>query len=150
MKPPPVSGHPRPSAFRVRKALSAFVVSVLAGASCSSGASAPTAPSALGPAAPAAAIPPATGTITITSIGVSPAEITIAVGGRVTFTNNDVIPHDIAGGPDPANPDCLEINEVGFLAPGQSRATAPFPAPRACAYHDHAHSAHVTGRIVIR
>jgi plastocyanin len=88
--------------------------------------------------------------VTITGTGVTPGEITVAVGGRITFVNNDVIPHDIAGGPDPARPDCLEINQVGFLAPGQSRQTAPFPAARTCEYHDHAHSAYVTGRIVIR
>jgi hypothetical protein len=68
----------------------------------------------------------------------------------VTFVNNDVIPHDIFGGPDPARPDCHEIDAVGFLAPGQSRQTAPFPQARACDYHDHAHSAHVTGRIIIQ
>jgi plastocyanin len=88
--------------------------------------------------------------VTITSTGVTPAEITVAVGGRVLFVNNDVIAHDIAGGPDPARPDCLEINQVGFLSPGQSRQTAPLPEARTCEYHDHAHSAYVSGRIVIR
>ena len=58
---------------------------------------------------------------------------------------------DIAGGPDPATPDCREIDAVGFLAPGQSRQTAPLPVARTCDYHDHQNHAPIfTGRIVIR
>lgn len=80
-----------------------------------------------------------------------PTELTVAVGSRVTFVNNDVIPHDIAGGPDPANPDCHEIDAAGFLTPGQSRQTAPLPVARDCDYHDHSfHSPVFTGRILIR
>jgi plastocyanin len=110
----------------------------------SSGSGSPAAPTA--PSAPA---PPAT--VTITASGVSPREVTIAVGGRVTFVNNDAIPHDVAGGPDPANPDCREIDAVGFLTPGQTRQTAPLPTARTCEYHDHGfHSALFNGRIVIR
>jgi hypothetical protein len=75
----------------------------------------------------------------------------VAVGERVTFINNDVQPHDIAGGPDPATPDCREIDAVGFLVPGQSRQTAPLPIARTCDYHDHQNHAPIfTGRIVIR
>jgi hypothetical protein len=88
--------------------------------------------------------------MTITNQGVTPREITIAVGGRVLFVNNDMFSHDIAGGPDPSRPDCPEINEAGFLAPGQSRQTAPLTGPRTCEFHDHAHFAHVFGRIVIQ
>jgi plastocyanin len=88
--------------------------------------------------------------MTITNAGVMPVEITIAVGGRVLFVNNDIFAHDVAGGPDPSRPDCPEINEVGFIAPGQSRQTAPFPAARTCEFHDHAHYPHVFGRIVVR
>jgi plastocyanin len=88
--------------------------------------------------------------VTITSNGVSPGEIRTAVGSRVTFVNNDSIPHDIMGGPDPARPDCREIDSVGFLTPGQSRMTAPFERARLCEYHDHAfHAPAFNGRIVI-
>jgi plastocyanin len=90
-------------------------------------------------------------TVTILPSGVSPREITVAVGDRVTFMNNDVQPHDVAGGPDPATPDCHEINAVGFLLPGQSRQTAPLPSVRSCDYHDHSNHAPIfNGRIVIR
>ena len=64
----------------------------------------------------------------ITANGVSPKELTIQVGGTVTFVNNDRIPHDMAGGPDPQHPDCPEIDAVGFLTPGQERATGPISA----------------------
>ena len=89
--------------------------------------------------------------MSITAAGVSPREITVPVGGRVTFVNNDNIPHDVAGGPDPAHPDCREIDAVGFLTPGQSRQTAVLPTARTCDYHDHGfHSTLFNGRIVIR
>jgi plastocyanin len=80
-----------------------------------------------------------------------PSEVVIAVGGRVTFVNNDTIPHDIMGGPDPARPDCHEIDAVGFLTPGQSGQTAPLPTARTCEYHDHFfHASVFYGKIVIQ
>jgi len=89
--------------------------------------------------------------VTITANGTTPNEIVTEVGTRVTFINNDAIPHDVNGGPDPAHPDCREIDVVGFLTPGQQRATAPFPASRTCEYHDHSfHSSIMNGTIVIR
>ena len=75
----------------------------------------------------------------------------MAVGGRVTFVNKDTIAHDIMGGPDPARPDCHEIDAVGFLTPGQSGQTAPLLNVRTCDYHDHFfHSVTFTGKIVIQ
>jgi hypothetical protein len=90
----------------------------------------PTAPS---PPAPG---PPGT-TITVTSSGVSPQELTVAVGSRVTFTNADTRPHDFSGGPDPSQPECPEIDAAGFVAPGQSRQTGVFTTARTCRFHDH-------------
>ena len=89
--------------------------------------------------------------MTISSSGVSPGDVQTAVGTRVMFVNNDSIPHDIMGGPDPTRPDCHEIDSVGFLTPGQSRQTAPFPHARLCEYHDHSfHSPLFNGRILIQ
>jgi len=117
----------------------------LAAAGCGSSAS----PS--GPSTSPAPTPDRPATITITASGVSPREVLTTIGSRVTFVNNDVIPHDIAGGPDPSRPDCHEIDAVGFLTPGQSRQTNPFERARTCEYHDHsAHSPNVAGRIIIR
>jgi plastocyanin len=129
--------------------LSACALAAMAIA-CGSGYSSestPTAPTTVTPAPPAT--PP--NTVTIRPNGMSPVEITVSVGARVTFVNNDVIPHDVAGGPDPNNPDCREIDAVGFLTPGQSKQTEPLPVARTCDYHDHSfHSALYNGRIVIR
>jgi plastocyanin len=89
--------------------------------------------------------------VTISAAGVSPVDVSVSVGGRVTFFNNDTIPHDVAGGPDPAHPDCPEVDAVGFLTPGQRRETRSFPAARTCEFHDHGfHSTIFNGRIVIR
>lgn len=89
--------------------------------------------------------------VRITAAGVNPVEISVRVGDRVTFTNQDAQPHDVAGGPDIAHPDCREIDAVGFLVTGQSRQTAPLPDARVCDYHDHSNHAPIfNGRIIIR
>jgi hypothetical protein len=93
--------------------------------------------------------PPAFPTVRLTPAGPDPREIVIRVGERITFINNDVNSHHIAGGPDPAHPDCREIDNVGFLVPGQSRQTLDLPAARTCEYHDHVTPTWV-GRVVIR
>ena len=82
----------------------------------------------------------------------SPLEITIAVGQRVTFVNNDTRAHDLIGGVDPSNPDCPEIAEAGFLTPGQRRDTGVFTTARTCEYHDHTMLSvpAFQGRIIIR
>ncbi len=138
-------------AYRRRKILSSLVTIALAAlaSTCGGGSSggAPPGPPT-GPTPPPPADPPI---IRIAATGADPRQLVVAVGERVTFVNNDVQPHDIQGGPDPANPDCREIDAVGFLVPGQSRQTAPLPVARTCDYHDHQNHAPIfTGRIVIR
>jgi plastocyanin len=91
--------------------------------------SSPTAPSSTSGASGA--------TVTITAAGVSPREVRIRAGSRVTFVNNDTRSHNIASDPHPEHTDCREINQVGFLQPGQSRETGNFVTPRTCGYHDH-------------
>ena len=82
----------------------------------------------------------------------SPLEITIAAGQRVTFVNNDTRPHDLVGGVDPNHPDCPEIAQAGFLTPGQRRDTGIFTTARTCEYHDHTMLSvpAFQGRIIIR
>ncbi len=114
----------------------------------------PTAPTPSSPAPPA----PGGGTITpdltitVTSSGVSPFELTVPVGARVTFRNLDVRAHDFSGGPDPATPECAEIDQAGFVASGQSRQTGVFAVARTCRFHDHAYLGvpAFTGRIVVQ
>lgn len=82
----------------------------------------------------------------------SPLELTINVGQRVAFVNNDSRPHDVVGGKDPSTPECPEIVQAGFLAPGQRAETAAFTTARTCEYHDHTMLSvpAFQGRIVIR
>ncbi len=91
-------------------------------------------------------------TITITAAGVSPKEITVAVGARVTFVNQDSAFHEMNSDPHPVHTDCPEINAVGALNPGTSRQTLAFTRARTCGYHDHGQSENASfqGRIVIR
>ncbi len=90
--------------------------------------------------------------ITITSSGVSPKELTVAPGTRVTFVNNDSRAHNMTSDPHPEHSDCPEITQVGFLQPGQSRETGNLVAVRTCGYHDHdlPQNEGLKGRIVIR
>lgn len=140
-----------PIAVRASLAVCCLVVA----AACGVADAPPTAPT------PSSPTPPTTGgggtqtpdlTITVTSTGVSPAELTVPVGSRVTFRNLDVRAHDFSGGPDPAQPECPEIDQAGFVASGQSRQTGVFTAARTCRFHDHAYLGvpAFTGRIVIQ
>jgi hypothetical protein len=96
--------------------------------------------------------PPAGPTITITSAGVSPKQIEIAVGSRVVFVNNDRVPHEMSSDPHPTHELCPPMNEVSALAPGQFRQTGVFTTARSCGFHDHGQSENTTlqGTIVIR
>ena len=78
----------------------------------------------------------AAATITITAAGVSPKTVTVAVGSRVTFVNNDNRPHDMNSDPHPEHTDCPEIS-VGNIQPGESRTTQNLTRARVCGFHDH-------------
>jgi len=81
--------------------------------------------------------PVASNTITITSSGVSPKNVQIAVGSRVLFINNDSRSHNMQSDPHPEHTDCPELETVGFLSPGQSHETKNFVTARTCGFHDH-------------
>jgi plastocyanin len=75
--------------------------------------------------------------VTITANGVTPTSFDLAVGGTVTFMNNDTSTHTPSSNPHPAHTDCPAFASVGTLQPGQSRATGALTAARACGFHDH-------------
>jgi len=77
-----------------------------------------------------------TTTITITASGVSPKDITVAVGSRVTFVNNDSQPHDMNSNPHPEHTDCPALN-VGFIAAGAQGISLNLTTARTCGFHDH-------------
>ena len=106
---------------------------VLTAVSCGGGGSSttPSSPS------PTPTPTPSTGaTITITSNGASPNSVTVSIGSRVTFVNNDSRAHEMSSDQHPSHTECPEIN-VGILSAGQSRQTSTLNTARTCSYHDH-------------
>jgi plastocyanin len=93
-------------------------------------------------------------TVTITSSGLSAAQINVSAGARITFVNNDTRSHNMTSDPHPEHNDCPEINTVGLLQPGQRRETGNLVSIRSCGFHDHDDpppaGARWTGRITIR
>ena len=80
---------------------------------------------------------PNTTTVIIANNAVAPQNITVPLGSQVTFVNNDSRDHQIASDPHPEHTACPEINQVGYLTPGQSRQTGNLVVARTCGYHDH-------------
>jgi plastocyanin len=77
-------------------------------------------------------------TVTITSAGVNPSSVSIAVGQSVTFVNNDSRSHEIASNPHPQHGSCPSIEAgLGTLVPGATRTTHAFANAGSCGYHDH-------------
>src|SRR6476620_9182471 len=59
-------------------------------------------------------------TVTMTSNGVSPASVTVAVGQTVTFVNNDSRSHEMASNPHPQHGSCPSLEAgLGVIAAGQ-------------------------------
>jgi plastocyanin len=130
-------------------ALTLTIGSSLAVVSCGGGDS-PSAPSPTPSPAPAPTPPPAGGaTITITAAGVSPRELVVARGTRVTFVNNDAVGHDMNSDPHPQHTSCTDMN-VGFLSSAQSRQTDVLNIARTCGYHDHNQPSNVSLQGTIR
>ncbi len=124
----------------------AVLAALLAAAACGSKVSSPTS------TATTLVTAVQTTTITITSAGVSPNNIEVAVGARVLFINNDSRAHNMASDPHPAHTDCAPINSVGFLPAGQQVTTANLTTARTCRYHDHddASNTKLQGQITIK
>lgn len=120
------------------------------------GSSTPTSPSPSPSPTPSPTPSPAPSggtTLTISSAGsITPKVLTVAAGSRVTFVNNNSRAHDMASDPHPNHTDCPELNQVGFLQPGQSRQTGNLNTRRTCTYHDHdrATDTNVQGTIIIQ
>ena len=125
----------------VGKAAAAALVAI--GSACGSS-STGTSPS---PAAPANGP-----TITIANNAVSPSSIVVARGTQVTFVNTDSRVHEMESDPHPEHTDCPELNQVGFLNPGQSRQTGNLNTVRTCGFHDHGNPDNngLKGRITIQ
>jgi plastocyanin len=116
--------------LRVLAAVAVFVLPACGGGGSSTG------PSGGGNPSPVLSSPVPATTITISGSGVSPNNITVAAGSRVTFVNQDSRTRDISSNPHPTHTQCPAINEVGQLQAGQSRSTGTLSAGT-CGYHDH-------------
>ena len=136
----------------MRRLLLSFVIIAFAsacGGDSSSSSSTPTTPTS--PTTPGGN--PQTATITIGSDGrVSPSTVTIAPGGRVTMINNHNAAHDMSSDPHPEHSQCPELNQWGFLQPGQQRTSGNLNTRRTCGFHDHnlPDNAGLKGSIVIQ
>ena len=92
-----------------------------------------------------------TTTITINASGqVTPNDITVTQGSRVTMINNHNTNHEMASDQHPDHFDCPELNQWGFLTPGQSRQSGNLNTVRTCGYHDHNMSSNTALMGVIR
>jgi plastocyanin len=91
-------------------------------------------------------------TFVIMNSTVCPTTLTVSRGTQVTFSNQDVNNHEMDSDPHPEHTDCPEINQVDFIAPGQSRQTGNLNIARTCGFHDHMHPdvASMKGKIVIQ
>ena len=128
----------------------AVIIAVTAAACGGGGSSTPTNPT---PPPTGGGGNPATATITIGADGrVSPSTVTIAVGGRVTMINNHNLPHEMNSDPHPDHTQCPQLNDWGFLQPGQQRTSGNLNTARTCGYHDHNRDfdTGLQGRIVIQ
>ena len=79
---------------------------------------------------------PTDATITITSAGVNPQNVTINSGGRITFVNNDSVPHQPSSDPHPLHTDCPGLN-LNPISPGGSATSLALTTRRNCGFHDH-------------
>lgn len=131
--------------------LAAAVFAAATAAACGGGGSTPTTPTPTTP--PASGNPTDAATITIGTDGrVTPSQVTITRGGRVTFVNSHNQSHDMSSDPHPEHTDCPQMAQVGFLSPGQSRTSGNFTTARTCGFHDHnqENNTNLQGRIIIQ
>jgi hypothetical protein len=131
--------------------LAAAIVVAVTAAACGGGSSTPSSPTP--PATGGGSGNPQTATITIGADGrVSPSSVTIAPGGRVTMINNHNQPHDMNSDPHPEHTQCPELNQWGFLQPGQQRTSGNLNTARTCGFHDHnrENDTGLQGRITIQ
>ena len=96
---------------------------------------------------------PATATITIGANGaVSPASVTIAPGGRVTFVNNHNQAHDMSSDPHPGAHAVPGDQSGGFPHAGPVAHHGNLNTARTCGFHDHnlPDNTGLQGRIIIQ
>jgi hypothetical protein len=74
---------------------------------------------------------------TVTAAAAAPARGILKPLGVALFINNDTRSHNMTSDPHPEHNDCPEINQAGFLLPGERRETGNLVIARVCGFHDH-------------
>jgi len=77
-------------------------------------------------------------TLVIQNNTICPSALTVTRGTQVTILNSDSRTHEMDSDPHPEHNDCPELNQIGFLNPGQSRQSGNLNIARKCGMHDHA------------
>jgi hypothetical protein len=138
-----------------------MVAAAVAALSCGGESPASATPATPPPSTAGPAKPLENATITISAAGFALDGASAAVfaigelrmyqGARLTFMNRDSVPHDVLSDPLHVHTDCPEINAVGFLVPGQTRATDPLNRIVLCGFHDHLHEGDTrfAGRVAV-
>jgi plastocyanin len=98
------------------------------------GSSSPSNPTPSGGCTPSASA----NTLVIQNNTICPAALTVARGTQITILNSDSRTHEMDSDPHPEHTDCPELNQIGFLNPGQSRQSGNLNTARKCGMHDHA------------
>ena len=132
----------------IRRSTLALIVAVLP--SCGGGGSSPGGPS--GGGGGGQVLPGEAATITVTSSGLSPREVTVPVGSRVNFVNQGNVIVEMTSDPHPNHTECPPINQVGGLRTGETGQTGALGTARRCGFHDHGRGedARFMGTIVIQ
>lgn len=79
-----------------------------------------------------------TATVTWSATGVSPAQVSVPVGGCVQFVNADAVAHWPESNPHPTHTQCPWLNMVAAIPAGGSATVGPAPdPPMAFGFHDH-------------
>jgi hypothetical protein len=91
------------------------------------------------PAGPTGGCTPSTNanTLVIQNNTICPQTITVSRGSQLTILNSDSRNHEMDSDPHPEHTDCPELNQIGFLSPGQSRVSGNLNTARKCGMHDH-------------
>lgn len=74
--------------------------------------------------------------ITITAAGANPRNVTVDLGTRIRWVNNDSRVHEMSSDPHPEHDICPALN-AGTIPIGQSRDSQNLVTARTCGFHDH-------------
>jgi len=76
-------------------------------------------------------------TFVIQNNTICPSTLTVSRGSQITILNSDSRTHEMDSDPHPEHTDCPELNQIGFLNPGQSKQSGNLIVARRCGIHDH-------------